>query len=483
MSPFALRRLSRTGTSVPPVILALDCFLYKEWCPSCVDRTYDSKKRRYAIYGGSRMKNEILVKYLKAGITPFHLVQQCAADLEAAGFAPLAMEEAWHLEESKKYYINHHGTTILAFTVPKKDEMLASQDNIALRIAAAHTDYPCMRIKTSPDVKTKKYHKLNVEVYGGAILNTWLDRPLGIAGRVALRSDKCLHPQMRLYDSKRPLATIPNLAIHMNREINKGIELNRQADMLPLLGMGEDEDAFMTFLAKELQVPVEDILDFELSIYVWEEPAQIGLREDMISSPRIDNISSCAAIMEAMCQVTCDKHLNIGICYDHEEIGSRTKQGAGSAILTDVIEKIYESMGWTARTAKDAIYQGLMVSADVAHALHPNHVEKADITSQPIMGDGFAIKEAASQSYATDCEAIGIVEQIARANGIAYQKYTNRSDIVGGGTLGAISSALLPMRTIDVGVPMLAMHSARELMGQADYGNLKDLIVSFYGAA
>lgn len=271
------------------------------------------------------MKNEILVKYLKAGITPFHLVQQCAADLEAAGFAPLAMEEAWHLEESKKYYINHHGTTILAFTVPKKDEMLASQDNIALRIAAAHTDYPCMRIKTSPDVKTKKYHKLNVEVYGGAILNTWLDRPLGIAGRVALRSDKCLHPQMRLYDSKRPLVTIPNLAIHMNREINKGIELNRQVDMLPLLGMGEDEDAFMTFLAKELQVPVEDILDFELSIYVREEPAQIGLREDMISSPRIDNISSCAAIMEAMCQATCDKHLNIGICYDHEEIGSRTK--------------------------------------------------------------------------------------------------------------------------------------------------------------
>ena len=140
-------------------------------------------------------------------------------------------------------------------------------------------------------------------------------------------------------------------------------------------------------------------------------------------------------------------------------------------------------MGWTARTAKDAIYQGLMVSADVAHALHPNHVEKADITSQPIMGDGFAIKEAASQSYATDCEAIGIIEQIARANGIAYQKYTNRSDIVGGGTLGAISSALLPMRTIDVGVPMLAMHSARELMGQADYGNLKNLIISFYGEA
>ena len=149
-----------------------------------------------------------------------HVLQNL--DVEYLYEAPLAMEEAWHLEESKKYYINHHGTTILAFTVPKKDEMLASQDNIALRIAAAHTDYPCMRIKTSPDVKTKKYHKLNVEVYGGAILNTWLDRPLGIAGRVALRSDKCLHPQMRLYDSKRPLATIPNLAIHMNREINKG---------------------------------------------------------------------------------------------------------------------------------------------------------------------------------------------------------------------------------------------------------------------
>ena len=422
-------------------------------------------------------KTQELIDFIKKSPSCYHVIHNIAAELEEAGYEQLNEAKDWTLHKGGRYFVTRNQSSLIAFTLP--EETLGG-----FLICASHSDSPTFKLKSNYEMTVDdRYLKLNVEKYGGMICSTWLDRPLGIAGRVALRSDKCLHPQMRLYDSKRPLATIPNLAIHMNREINKGIELNRQADMLPLLGMGEDEDAFMTFLAKELQVPVEDILDFELSIYVWEEPAQIGLREDMISSPRIDNISSCAAIMEAMCQATCDKHLNIGICYDHEEIGSRTKQGAGSAILTDVIEKIYESMGWTARTAKDAIYQGLMVSADVAHALHPNHVEKADITSQPIMGDGFAIKEAASQSYATDCEAIGIVEQIARANGIAYQKYTNRSDIVGGGTLGAISSALLPMRTIDVGVPMLAMHSARELMGQADYGNLKDLIVSFYGEA
>lgn len=427
--------------------------------------------------------NEFLMRYLKAGITPYHLVETCVKDLEQAGYTPLAMEEAWHLEENKRYYINHHGTTLVAFMTPSKEAMVPHTDHLALRIAAAHTDYPCMRIKANPDTKTNCYQKINVEVYGGAILNTWLDRPLGIAGRVALRSEHCLRPEVRLYDSKRPLATIPNLAIHMNRDVNKGVELNRQTDMLPLLGMGEDEDAFMQFLAKELGVDVKDILDFELSTYVWEEPIMLGLQEEMISSPRIDNISSCAAIVEAMCKNEAAKQLNIGICYDHEEIGSRTKQGAGSALLTDVIEKVYESMGLTVRTAKDAIYQGLMLSADVAHALHPNHVEKADITTQPVMGKGVTIKEAAAQSYATDCEAIAIVEQMAARYEIPYQKFVNRSDLVGGGTLGAISSALLPMRTIDVGVPMLAMHSARELMGTADYESLQRLVAAIYEAA
>lgn len=421
---------------------------------------------------------------LRAGITPYHLVGACERELLAAGFTELSMDEPWKLALGGRYVVNHHGTTLAAFIVPEQSaDLLPTSDHIALRIAAAHTDYPCLRIKAHPDLNTSGYEKINVEVYGGAILSTWLDRPLGVAGRVALTSENPLQPRSVLYDSKRAIATIPNLAIHMNREVNKGVELNCQTDMLPVVGLGENKRAFLSFLAKELAVLEEEILDYDLSLYLAEEPESVGIKEEMLLSPRIDNISSCAAILDAMSTASKEetqRNLLIGICYDHEEIGSRTKQGAGSAILTDLIEKIYVSLGIDVQSAKNAIYQGLMLSADVAHALHPNHVEKADLTNQPIMGSGFAIKEASVQSYATDCEAIAIVEQLAKKAGIPYQKYANRSDIVGGGTLGAISSALLPMRTIDIGIPMLAMHSARELMGCADYESLARIVEELY---
>jgi aspartyl aminopeptidase len=267
----------------------------------------------------------------------------------------------------------------------------------------------------------------------------------------------------------------------MNRDMNKGVELNKQTDLLPLFGLEDGEWSFLEFLAQELEVPAEQILDFELYIYNAEAPLAVGGREELLSAPRIDNISSCAAIIRALEQVQADgHHINIGICFDHEEVGSRTKQGAGSALLTDVIEKIYESMGWSSRQAKDAIYQGILLSTDVAHALHPNHTEKNDITNEPVLNGGFIIKEAAGQSYATDCEAIAIIEQLAGKYQIPYQKYVNRSDIPGGGTLGAIASALLPMRTIDIGVPMLAMHSARELMGNEDFASLQSIILALY---
>ncbi len=427
------------------------------------------------------MKDDFLIRYLKDGITPFHLVKSMEADLRSQGFLELRMEERWDLEENKKYFINHHGTTLLSFYMPKKESLLAKNNKMALRIAAAHTDYPCLRLKANPDLLSDKYEKLNVEVYGGAIVNTWLDRPLGIAGRVAVASEDALQPKMYLYDSKRPVVTIPNLAIHMNRDVNKGVEINKQTQLLPLFGIDGKEKSFVGFLAEEIGVKQEDILDFELQTYLTEEPAYVGRCQDILSAARIDNISSCAAINEAMCSLLgTEEQLILGVCFDHEEVGSKSKQGAGSAFLSDVVEKIYKSAGLDATDAKDAIYQGMMLSADVAHALHPNYMEKADITSKPILGAGLAIKEASSQSYATDCQAIAITEQIARSKGISYQKYTNRSDIPGGSTLGAISSALLPMRTVDIGIPILAMHSVRECMGKADYEALEKLILAFY---
>lgn len=458
----------------------------------------NGKEKGVAIKSGVGQR---LARYLTGGVSPYHVVRQCVEDLSNRGFEELTMSGDWHLREGGRYYINHHGTTLLAFALPKREAMLAGGNGLigerapSLRIACAHTDFPCLRVKPAPDLTGNGYHRLNTEVYGGAILNTWLDRPLGIAGRVVLASGDPFAPEERLYDSGRPILTVPNLAIHMNPEINKGQALNRQTDLMPLFaaevgacGDGRDGEKaenggeFSDFLRTELG-ETKDPLEYDLTVYVAEEPALLGRDREFLSAPRIDNISSVAAVMENLTEFSDEEPecLRVAAFFDHEEIGSRTKQGALSALLTDALEKLYESAGYTARQAKDAIYQGMMLSVDVAHALHPNHPEKADVTSQPVMTKGFCIKQAAAQSYATDAAAIAVVEQLAGKRGILCQRYANRSDMVGGSTLGSLSSALLPMRTVDIGIPVLAMHSARELMGLSDLEALSELIGAFYG--
>jgi aspartyl aminopeptidase len=269
----------------------------------------------------------------------------------------------------------------------------------------------------------------------------------------------------------------------MNREINKGVELNKQTDMLPVLSLslGEEKqtDYFLQFLSEELAVKKEDILDFELTVYCNEKPEFVGLRDEFISSPRLDNLNSCAALVSALIDADRAEGVNLIALFDHEEIGSRSKQGAASILLHDMVLRILKCIG-REDTAEQDIYQSMIVSADVAHGLHPNYEGKMDITNKPVLGKGFCIKEASSQSYATDCEAIAIIQQICDASGIPYQKFVNRSDMAGGGTLGAIASALLPVKTVDVGIPILAMHSARELMAASDQQSLKDMVERFF---
>ena len=427
-------------------------------------------------------KQNRLLRYLSGGVSPYHVVANCVSDLEAAGYEALAMGEPWELREHGRYYINFHGTTLAAFALPDKKRLLPGEGKPVLRIACAHTDFPCLRIKPHADLRSDGYHRLNAEVYGGAILNTWLDRPLGIAGRVMASSDQVFSPRELLFDTKRPVVTIPNLAIHMNREVNKGLELNKQTDMIPLFGMAQEKSSFATYLAEWLSVEKEDLLDYDLTVYTAEEPQILGAGEEFISAPRIDNISSVAAIMEALCggDESGGEALRMAVFFDHEEIGSRSKQGALSVFLTDVVEKIYESLGYSRRDARDAIYRGMMLSVDVAHGLHPNHPEKEDVTNRPLLTKGFCIKEAASQSYATDCAAVSIVEQLAAEAGVPVQKFVNRSDMPGGSTLGALTGALLPMKTVDLGIPILAMHSARELMGAEDFASLTGLLRTFF---
>ena len=423
---------------------------------------------------------EKFIKRLQQGVSPFHVVKNCEEELLKAGFTQLDMEKPWKLTPQKQYFINHHGTTLAAFSLPDKQQMLVEKRKTpVLRIAAAHSDWPCLRVKPSPDIKDEYYGKINTEVYGGAIYSTWLDRPLGVAGRVALRSKNAFCPTMRLFDSERPILTIPELAIHMNREVNNGVALNPQREMLPLFATGEKRMSLMQYLAEKMQVPAEDILDFELSCYNADLPQKIGAEEELLSAPRIDNVSSVEAVIEAI-QGKSETALNMAVIFDHEEIGSRSKQGALSAFLPQVIAKIYESAGLSGMDARDAIYQGMMLSVDVAHALHPNYPDKEDITNRPVLNGGFCIKQASSQSYATDSEAVAIVEQLAAKANAACQTYVNRSDMRGGSTLGSLLSAQLPMKTADVGIPILAMHSARELMGISDLAAMRDLLCAFF---
>lgn len=420
-----------------------------------------------------------LFELLQYGVTPFHCVEKCKKDLEQAGFQGIAYEDSWNLVPGGKYVMEHHGTALFAFSV---GENWKATD--MLRFAAAHTDYPCFRIKPNADFLTNVYAQINVEVYGGPILNTWFDRPLGIAGRVALRSENPFEPDICLYRSKKPVLTIPNLAIHMNREVNKGVEINNQIDLMPILDLISKEQKetkyFLSFLAKELDVKEEDILDFELYVFADEEPSYIGIENTMISSPRLDNQTSVYALVSAIKAVKRQDGINMIALFDHEEIGNKSKQGAASILLHDMTLRILKNLGATEEECERSIYKSMLLSVDVAHGLHPNKPSKMDITNQPVLGNGFCIKEAASQSYATDAEAIAVLCQICDQKKIPYQRFVNRSDVRGGGTLGSVASTLLTVKTVDLGIPLLAMHSSRELMGTKDMDSLKHAVMAFF---
>lgn len=422
-----------------------------------------------------------LEELIAASVSPYHCIQAAAKRLTAGEFKELPLAESWELKQGGSYYINAFDSTLIAFTVG--DELTAVPQ---LKLAASHTDWPCLKVKPSPEVTALEYGKLNVEVYGGPLLGTWFDRPLSMAGKVSVTGDTLMNPRTIFVDFSRPLLTIPNLAIHMNRNANEGFALNAQVDMLPLIARITDElnkeSFFIDALAKEAGVKKEDILDYEIYIYNYESGTTLGLQNEFYSAPRLDNITSVSACLSGILFDTHESGIHAIALYDNEEIGSHTKQGAASALTEHILEKIYASLGYTRTDFLNALLSGFLLSMDVAHAIHPNHGEKCDIKNQIMMGDGVAIKLAASQAYATDATSTGVIEGICRAFDIPYKKFSNRSDVKGGSTLGSISSALLTMRTVDVGVPMLAMHSARELMGVKDQEALVRLAEEFFKA-
>jgi len=423
--------------------------------------------------------NTELLQYVKNATSPFHVVIESEECLKNAGFTELELAGKWSVEKGGKYYVKAYGTTIFAFTVGTR-----LSETLNFRIAAAHTDHPCFKVKPQAEMTDNNYMKLNTDVYGGPIVNTWLDRPLSMAGKVAVRSHNIFQPEIRYVDFKKPIVTIPNLAIHMNREVNKGVELNRQSDTIPMIGLLNEtlnkDHFFMDYLAEEIGVKAEDILDFDLYVYNMEEGCMVGMQEDFVSSPRLDNLTSCYALLKGIMGDTRSNDVNVIALFDNEEIGSKTKQGADSNLLNFVLEKICDSLSYSHAQYMDAVLDSMFLSVDVAHAIHPNRMEKSDPTNKVKLNEGFVIKLNSNQRYATDSEAIAIVQQICDSNNIKYQKYVNRSDIAGGGTLGSITSSWLPMKTVDMGIPMLAMHSARETMGSKDQAYLEALISKFF---
>lgn len=423
-------------------------------------------------------RTDRLFTILEHATSQFHTVEMTKRQLLEQGFEELRLKEQWQLKRGGKYVYVHHGSTIFAFTVG--EDFKASD---SFRIAASHGDSPGFRIKPNAEMEVGGYLQLNTETYGGAILSTWLDRPLSVAGRVVLKSEDVFKPQERLVDLKKPVLVIPNLAIHFNREMNKGVELRKQVEMLPVYGTASEElskEAFLHAVADSIGAEAEDILDYELTVYNTDKPCYVGLKDEFISSPRLDNLTSTQALVEGITKSVRQEGLNMMVVFDHEEIGSRSKQGAASTLLSTILEKIYISLNMGREDIISGMEESLMLSVDVSHAYNPNYSAKYDPTNRHVLNQGFAIKQASSQSYATDSEAIAIVQQICEKEGIPYKKFVNHSDSVGGGTIGAISSAMLPIRTVDMGVPLWAMHSSRETMGVKDYESLVDFMEAYY---
>ena len=420
---------------------------------------------------------EQLKELIREGTSPYHVTARVKRQFREAGYESLSMNCPWHPRRGGKYYVEQQESSLIAFSIGENAKVTEG-----FRIAAAHTDFPGFRIKQNAEMEKNGYAQLNTEVYGGPILNTWMDRPLSAAGRIALKSSEPFKPHTVLVDLEKPLFIIPNLAVHLNREVNKGVELNRQKDLLPVAGIAGERlpKAYLReLLAERLNVGPEEILDYELGLYNKDTPEPVGLKEEFLSAPRIDNLSGVQAIAAGMTKGNAD-----GICaaafFDHEEIGSRTKQGAGSMLLSMVLEKICIGLSGSREEFLQGLQESMLLSVDVGHAFHPNYPEKMDPTNHSVLNCGFCIKEACSQSYATDSRAVAVIQQLCMQEKIPYTKFFNRSDGTAGSTLGSIASAMVPVPTVDVGIPILAMHSARELMGVKDECALADMIGAYY---
>lgn len=416
------------------------------------------------------LANELL-EFINESPTAYHATNTVKKMLDENGFKELKESDTWKLNKGDKCYVIKNDSAIIAFEIGTGEI-----EEEGFRLIGAHTDSPSFKVKPAPEmVIENKYVKLNTEVYGGPILNTWFDRPLSLAGRVTLKGETPFKPLTKLININKPLLVIPNLAIHMNRNVNEGYAINKQKDTLPLLGFinenlegNKEKTGILEIIKNQLKVEKEDILDFDLFLYEHEKGCLLGLNEEMISASRLDDLWMVFSGVKALLESKQNKATKVMVCVDNEEIGSLTSQGARSSLLKNILERITLSLGKNKEEFFRTIAKSVMISADLAHAVHPNQGEKHDPTNRPVLGRGPVIKIAASGSYSTDSYASAIFQGICKEIKVPYQKFVNRSDVRGGTTIGPITSADLSIPVIDMGAAIIGMHSIRELASVKD---------------
>ena len=414
---------------------------------------------------------EKLLTFIKESPTAFQAVEMMKKRFGENGFTELKEDEHWELVNGGKYFVTRNHSAVIAFTVPE-----ASSD--VFHIIASHSDSPSLKIKENPEMVENGYVKLNVELYGGALLAPWFDRPLSVAGRVIVKENGQICEKLVTVD--KDMLMIPNLAIHMNREANSGYKYNVQKDLLPLYGLESAKGTFFKTVAEAAGVAEEEILGHDLFLYNRMPGTIWGGEEEFVSAPRLDDLQCAFSSMEGLIAGKNEKSICVHMVMDNEEVGSGTKQGAASGFLKDTLARIADGLGKDAEDFRMMLSESFMISADNAHAAHPNHLDKADPTNRPYMNEGIVIKYNANQRYTTDAVSAAVFQEICRRAEVPVQSYVNRSDVPGGSTLGNIASHQVSINMVDIGLAQLAMHSPYETAGVKDTSYLIRALREFY---
>lgn len=417
---------------------------------------------------------EKLINLISKSPNAFFATNSIKDTLFADGFTELKESDSWDIKAGGKYFVTRNNSSIIAFNLPK------DLTDYHFQIAASHSDSPCFRVKENSEISVNdKYIKLNTEGYGGMLCSTWFDRPLSVAGRVVVNEDGML--KSVLVDLKEDTLVIPSLAIHMNRKANEEQSYNKQIDMLPLFGDSEcKKNDFTKAIAKKISVKPEDIISTELYIYNNQTPSVWGSNKEFISAPRLDDLECAFASLEGFIGSVPKKCINVYACFDNEEVGSLTKQGASSTFLRDTLRRVNNCLNKSKEEYYIALSKSFMLSCDNAHAVHPNHPEKTDQNNCTYINEGIVIKNHSGQKYTTDALSMAIAKELCSKAAAPYQIFFNRSDEAGGSTLGNISMNQVSIACADIGLPQLAMHSAYETAGVKDYEYMINLLETLY---